>query len=186
MLAHGLNRPDPPSLLARSPVSARGLPRTLSFARRQAAVLRWRDRRPSVRRTRCRVAAACASAPYCEAGNRVEASVPRRVPSTRSGCVSYPWRFVPRSGCSHWSATTRRASVRIARRKPISGAQRPQPATRHLVRQRVICCAGRQGLRRSRRRGSSRKFDREDAPFARQVACGDGAAQRFGGAGDYG
>src|SRR6185503_842354 len=45
VLAHGLNLPDPPSLLARSPVSARGLPRTLSFARRQAAVLRWRDRR---------------------------------------------------------------------------------------------------------------------------------------------
>ena len=59
---------------------------------------------------------------------------------------------------------------------------------RHARRRagRVICCAGRQGLRRSRRRGSSRKFDREDAPFARQVACGDGAAQRFGGAGDYG
>ena len=54
------------------------------------------------------------------------ASLPRRVPSSRSGCVNEHWRFVPRSGCRDESATTRRASVRVARRKPISGAQRPQ------------------------------------------------------------
>jgi len=30
------------------------------------------------------------------------------------------------------------ARVREANRKPISGAQRPQPATRHLVRQRLL------------------------------------------------
>ena len=66
------------------------------------------------------------------------ASLPRRVPSSRSGCVSYHWRFVPRSGCRDESATTRRAGVREANRKPISGAQRPQPATRHLVRQRLL------------------------------------------------
>ena len=41
-------------------------------------------------------------------------------------------------------------------------------------------------LRRSRRGGYSRKFDREDAPFTRQVAGMHVAAQCFGGAGDDG
>ena len=71
-------------------------------------------------------------------GKSGEVSLPRRVPSPRSGCVNYHWRFEPRSGCRDESATTRRASVSVANRKPISGAQRPQPATRHLVRQRLL------------------------------------------------
>ena len=156
MLAHGLNRPDPLSLLARSSLSARGMPRTLSFARRQAAVIET-ARSSSVQaggrdtawRLRAQVGSlATRPSQHCLVGplrgptrtakQEIGWSLPRRVPSPRSGCVNYHWRFEPRSGCRDESATTRRASVSVANRKPISGAQRPQPATRHLVRQRLL------------------------------------------------
>ena len=71
-----------------------------------------------------------ADRPVLRSGKSGEVSLPRRVPSPRSGCVNYHWRFEPRSGCRDESATTRRAGGRVASRKPISGAQRPQPATR--------------------------------------------------------
>ena len=112
------------------------MPRTLSSARRQTA-------RPNRRKPARRVQRTANEIPV---GGRVSqrhvprsrksggASLPRRVPSSRSRCMRHHRCFVPRSGCSDESAATRRASVRVASRKPISGAQRPRPANRYLVR----------------------------------------------------
>ena len=156
MRAHGLNLPDPPaSSRVHQCRRAACLERFPSRDARPpycdgAIVVRqsggrdaeWRRRAQSGRLRPDPASTASsvrfADRPVLRSGKSGEVSLPRRVPSPRSGCLNYHWRFVPRGGCRDESATTRRASVREANRKPISGAQRPQPATRHLVRQRLL------------------------------------------------
>ena len=66
------------------------------------------------------------------------ATLPRRVPSTRSRCRRNHWRFVPRSGCRAKAAPTRRGYRQIGSRRPISGAQLPRPPLVYLVRPRSV------------------------------------------------
>jgi len=142
--AHGLNLPDPPaSSRVHQCRRAACLERFPSRDARPpygdgAIVLRqpggrdaeWRLRAP-VGSLATRPSQHCSSVRFADrpvprSRKSGGVSLPRRVPSPRSGCVNEHWRFVPRSGCSHESATTRRAGGRVASRKPISGAQRPQ------------------------------------------------------------
>ena len=76
---------------------------------------------------RYRSAAAYASATTGEAGNRVERGFRGEFRHRVLVASRHHGRFVPCSGSGAESAPTRRAGVRVARRKPISGAQRPRP-----------------------------------------------------------